>query len=358
MIAPYNLTVCQPTIELVFDDHDVFRPERLRANVLHISELIRQGAREWRSKLFVLPQASFQGCVIREVGQWIEAGLRLPGPETELLGAVARETGAYIAACGFEVIDDFPGRYWNSAFVVAPSGDLVLIYRKHYAMTSKTRPVDVHTAFVRRFGEDALFPVVDTPIGRIGAAIAGDVNWPEVTRCLGMKGAEIIVNPTATGTRYDMYGRDGGDAVRAARAFENLAYLAAPNVGRVAGDPGDPVAARAPSEIFDFNGALIARADRSEETMVTAMVDIEALRRLRATPMANFLTELQPSIAAAEYARAGFWEKDQWLGRPIRDQAEVLAREQAIWTNMVAGGGFYGPGEADPAAENLPGKAA
>ena len=231
--------------------------------------------------------------------------MHLPGPETEALGRIAKQTGAYIAGCAYEIIDAFPGRYWNSAFLISPEAELVLVYRKHYAMTSKTRPGDVYDKFVAHFGEDALFPVVDTPLGRIGAAVAGDVFWPEVTRCLAMKGAELIFNPTSSGARLDHLGRAGAEATRAVRAFENLAYLAMSNMGLCAGDPGDN-GQRSPSQVYDFTGAVISTALAGPDQMATAWIDMGELRRLRASPMANFMVEMQPRAARSRVRARGF----------------------------------------------------
>ena len=61
---------------------------------------------------------------------------------TTQLGHVAQDTGAYIAGMAYEKIDEFPGRYFNTAFIVAPSGQTVLKYRKLYSLTGKTTPAD------------------------------------------------------------------------------------------------------------------------------------------------------------------------------------------------------------------------
>lgn len=51
--------------------------------------------------------------------------------------------------------------------------------------------------FVEVFGEDAIFPVVDTPIGRLGVMVCGFIQNPEVARALALKGVEVLIHPTA-----------------------------------------------------------------------------------------------------------------------------------------------------------------
>jgi predicted amidohydrolase len=242
----------------------------------------------------VLPQFSLHGFSMgRTSADWVNAATRIPGPETERFGELARELQVWIAGTLCEVLDEFPGRYFLTGFIVAPSGDVVLRYRKLYAFSTKTRPGDVLTRYLGLFGREALFPVVRTPLGRIGMAIAGDVNWPEMTRALALRGAEIILNPTAQALMPA--DRDTGiPYVRRVRAFENLCYMILANAGPLTG-AGPMPAARLPSEIVDFQGRVVAVADTNEATTVTGTLDVEALRRERALPMKNFLAQLQPA---------------------------------------------------------------
>ena len=338
MTEPYLLTVCQPGITLAFRPDNSVDRNVIADNVAHVGELISRSHARSGARLFVLPQGVFQGCVMRSPEQWLRAAISLPGPESQALGAVARRLGVYICASAFEMISAFPGRYFNSGFIVDPSGDLALVYRKHYAMTSKTRPGDIYDLFVNRFGEDALFPVLDTPLGKLGIAIAGDVNWPEVTRCLAMKGAEVVLNPTSSGPHFDHFQRVGGELARPVRAFENLAYLAMANMGRTVGDSGEPPAGRPPSQVFDFNGAVIATASSGFDQFADALIDIDALRRLREQPTANFLAELQAFLHAPEYARARFWPANGWAERPIGDKDDVAAMEARVWSRFTDSG--------------------
>ena len=335
----FHATACQTAIECCFDAAGTFLPQRVVANQASASEVIREASRRTGSQLFVLPQFSLHGFSMgRTSADWVNAATRIPGPETEHFGELARELNIWIAGTLCEVLDEFPGRYFLTGFIVAPSSEVVLRYRKLYAFSTKTRPGDVLTRYLGLFGREALFPVVRTPLGRLAMAIAGDVNWPEMTRSLALRGAEIILNPTAQALMPA--DRDTGmPCVRRVRAFENLCYVILANAGPLTG-AGPMPEARLRSEIVDYQGRVLATADTDSATTVTAAIDIEALRRERALPMKNFLAQLQPELHAADYATARLWPADGWLGAPQQDPMELFRMEQRVWQQMVRSGGF------------------
>ncbi|MDX2224897.1 MAG: nitrilase-related carbon-nitrogen hydrolase, partial [Rhodospirillaceae bacterium] len=254
LLESYVCVVAQPAQRPVYKGaHGPFRPECIRENLDRVCGLVERAAKEHAAKLVVFPEFCVQGYAVnRSIADWERAGILLPGPETAQMAKVARATGAHIAGAVYERIPDFPRRYFMSGFVVAPDGatpeaQLKLVYRKTYALTHKTRPGDMYDQFVARFGRDALYPVVATPLGRIGCAIAADIAWPEVTRTLAMKGAELVFNPTAAAVApgYASESEDSHEPVapampmvRRVRAWENLIYLAMSNIGPWYDDDG------------------------------------------------------------------------------------------------------------------------
>ena len=80
----------------------------------------------------------------------------------------------------FELDPDWPGRVFNTSFIIDERGEVILKYRKHNDafVPVNTHPGDVYTQFVERYGEDALFPVVDTSIGRLACMTCYDVAIP------------------------------------------------------------------------------------------------------------------------------------------------------------------------------------
>jgi predicted amidohydrolase len=338
----YNITVCQPALKPVFKGMDAFDITRRWENVAKIADMTRAAAKEHGSKLVVFPEFCVQGYATkRSVTDWEEAGIELPGPETAEIGKAAREGKCYVAGAVFEKIAAFPGRYFMSGFMLDPEGELCLVYRKLYALTAKTRPIDIYDAYVAKFGRAALNPVADTPLGKIGCAVAGDVHWPEVTRALAFKGAELVFNPTGAGMGPGYTG-GGEDIVRRARAFENIMYLAMSNFGPFI-DAGEYIStARVPSEIIDYYGNIIAQATGDAESATTAQIDMDGLRKHRSQPKTNFLAQLQPQIHAEDYAAALGSPKNGFAQTPVKDEAENIAFIKANWERMVASGVFNG----------------
>lgn len=345
MIAPYNLTVIQPNVRPVFSPDGTYRRDALEGNLERACDLIRAGSRESKSKLFVLPEFfmhGFQPGIPLEA--WIDASISIEGPEVQQLGRVAQETGAYISGMVYDVMEDYPGRYFNTAIIVSPAGEVVLRYRKLYAMTSKTRPGDVYSQYAAQFGGPAaLFPVVDTPVGRLGCLVCYDINFPEVTRCLALNGAEIFLHCSSE-TRSPYHLPDGGwTMARRVRAYENLAYLAMANIGQSIDSGGPSDRSHGESQIVDYTGKVMNIANTSSESMITAEIDIEALRRRRAQPRLNFLAELSPGIHAPMYQQAECWPTDHWADKPITSAEENREVQREVIRRMTANGIFKAP---------------
>lgn len=336
MIEPWRLTVVQAKVRPVFRGSSALRRDALEENLEHACDLVRRGARAYGSRVFVFPEFFLQGYEMgRSNADWMAASLHIPGPETDRLGQVARETGTYIAGMSYELIDDFPGRYFNTGFVISPAGEVVLRYRKLYSLTGKTTPADVYDEYTRRYGgPEALFPVIDTPLGRIGVMVCYDINFPEVARCLALRGAEILLHVTSEGPGPHQ-GPDGGWTVaRRARAYENTCYLAMANTGPVIDSELPPGISHGHSQIIGFDGKVICMADDTAETMVTATIDIEALRRQRTMKRLNFLPELIPAVHAPIYAQAASWPLNAYAAKPMTGREENVALYDKVVRDM------------------------
>jgi predicted amidohydrolase len=222
--------------------------ERYRA---FIGEASAKGAR-----LLVLPEQSLQGYLyhlnhevsIDEANYHYDAAEPVPGPSTEKVAAMAREAGMYIVFGMTErVAVSSAGVLYNSAVLVGPDG-LIGVYRKVHA------PGDEYHIF--RQGRE--WPVFDTEIGRLGMHICYDLRFPEAARELVLRGAQMIVLPTAwpkaAGFLYDVFDR--------ARAAENECwYLSSDQVG--ACDQGKLVF-YGHSRIIDPLGNVVADTGDSE----------------------------------------------------------------------------------------------
>ena len=278
----------------------------------------------------------------RSVEEWIRVALPIPNRFTDRLGEIAARNGCYLTGHFLERIDSWPDRYFNTGILVAPSGDIVLKYHKHNGPnnlnTNYTGPADIYTEYVERFGVDALFPVADTPIGRIGMFICGDVQYPEMSRCLALKGAEILVYPTA-----DIYRRaqEGWEAMRRARAVENGVYLLSCSVGGFQGTDRPVDGWRGRSQVYGPDGATLVIADGAGEAVVTCSIDVDRLR-LRKTHFGesghayNPMVLMRSDLFAAEYARAKRWPNDAFLKAPLHSSADARAIARGIGERLIS----------------------
>jgi hypothetical protein len=114
----YTATAVQLALGSSFVAGQGFDPARFAANFDHTEAVLRRLAGETGSQLYLLPEFSFQGWAMGvPLEQWNAAAVRMPGPETERIGRLARELGAWIAGTLFEAIPEFPGRHFLTGFV-------------------------------------------------------------------------------------------------------------------------------------------------------------------------------------------------------------------------------------------------
>ena len=349
MIEPWNITVMQPAVKPVFKGDSPLRRDALRENLDRACEHVRVAAKYARSKVVVFPEFFLHGFQPgRSNADWIDASLKIDGPELAELGKAARSAGCYVAGMIYEVLDAYPGRFWNTAVIIDPQGEIRLTYRKLYAMTGKTRPGDVYDDYVRRYGgPQSLFPVLRTPFGNLGCLVCYDVNFPEVTRCLALNGAEVFLHISSEGRSSYHLPNGGWELARRVRAYENLAYLAMSNCGPTIDGEGPSDVSHGHSQIIDFEGQVLNMAESAGETMITAQIDIEALRRRRARASLNFLAELSPQIHAPMYAQARAWPANHWLAQPGTGVADNRAVEAEVIADMTRDGVLVAPSRAD-----------
>jgi N-carbamoylputrescine amidase len=132
---------------------------------------------------------------------------------------------------------------------------------------------------------DTGFRVWDTTVGRIGLGICWDQWFPEAARVMALKGAEVLLYPTAIGSEPPAPGYDSAphwQRVMQGQAGANLMPLAAANrIGTEVQD-GCSVTFYGSSFITDQTGAKVAEAGREDGAVLTATFDLDALAAFRA----------------------------------------------------------------------------
>lgn len=321
MIKPYRICCVQTNIRYL--NHPDERDEVVGENLDRAIEICEEAGLREGAKVIVFPEFFLQGFEYdRSVADWIRCGIEVPGPETRRLGEVAKKMNGYLCGAVLERDPEWPHLFFNTAFIVGPTGEVILRYRKIDTgwNIAYTTPGDVYSAYVRKYGgPESLFPVVDTPIGRLGCLICYDVNFFEVARCLTYRGAEVLLHPT--GEPHGGH-RPSWEQARRTRAYENIVYFASANQGSVSGSRFPQFRSRGHSEIIDYEGRVLAVADAAGETLISANVDIEMLRYRRSQAWMNFPAQLKAEMFARVYQDAQCYPTDLYVDRPMVDRRE------------------------------------
>jgi predicted amidohydrolase len=224
----------------------------LEAGLVRFEEAVAAGA-----ELLVLPECAIPGYMFDSLEEAMPYAEEIPGPTTEAFEAACRRLGAHVV-CG--LLERDGNVLYNAAVLVGPEG-LIGSYRK------------THLPFlgVDRFvtpGDE--LSVYETALGRIGLEICYDLRFPEVTRTLALRGADIVAHPT----NFPMAAKVQTELVTVARAAENRIYLLTAN--RVGMERRGEFCGW--SQIVDPFGKRLAEADETEETLLVADVDVEKAR--------------------------------------------------------------------------------
>ncbi|MFN7983220.1 MAG: nitrilase-related carbon-nitrogen hydrolase [Vicinamibacterales bacterium] len=256
-------------------------------------------------RLVVFPEFAHAAPVYSAVGD-LRTHLTVPIPNehTERLVAKAREHDIYIQS-GSMLEEDpaYPGAVFNTTCLIGPQGIL-----SKYRKVNTWIPFEVHTSphDIPGYAEP-MFPVVDTPIGRLGCAICYDWLFPEAIRQLAANGAEVLVRVSAY---MDPWGAtepmNWWTLINRTRAIENMAYVVAANQGASL-KHYPPYSWPGGSQIVDFDGRLLAEASPGPgERIVVAPVDISSLRHERASRVGHHMLSHLRTEAYPVYRESGY----------------------------------------------------
>ena len=260
-------------------------------------------------RLVVFPEFAHAAPVFASVRELMDRlAVPVPNEHTDRLWQKAREHGIYIQSGSMIELDPtWPDVVFNTTCLIGPEGIL-----SRYRKVNTWIPYEVHASPHDLAGYDEpLFPVTDTPIGRLGCAICYDWLFPEALRQLAANGAEVLIRVSAY---MDPWGAtepmNWWTLVNRARALENTAYVVAANQGASLRHY-PPYSWPGGSQIVDFDGRLLAEASPGPgERIVVAPIDIGAVRHERETRLghhmlAHLRTEAYPVYAQHRYPPAG-----------------------------------------------------
>jgi N-carbamoylputrescine amidase len=200
----------------------------------------------------------------------------LPGGNTHRFAArVAGEVGIHVHASLYERAERGDGLGYNTAIVVSPEGELVARTRKLHI------PVTAGYHEDRYFrpgpaGSDA-FPLLVLGEARLGLPTCWDQWFPELARAYGLKGADVLVYPTAIGSEPDHPEFDTEplwEQVILANGIANGVFMVA--VNRIGAEP--PLRFYGSSFISDPYGRKLVQAPREEPAVLVADLDLDQRR--------------------------------------------------------------------------------
>ena len=239
-------------------------------HVALIEKAAKKGAR------VICMQELFYGpyfCAEQNV-KWYDLTEKIPdGPTTKLMCKLAKKLGIVIVAPMYE--EDLSGVYYNTTAVIDADGSYLGKYRKMHIP-------HVAPGFWEKFyfrPGNLGYPVFETAIGRVGVYTCYDRHFPEGARCLGLNGAEIVFNPSATVAGLSEY---LWRLEQPAHAVANQYFVGAINrpgfenpwrIGEFYGS----------SYFCNPRGQIVAEGKRVEDDIVLADLDLDLIREVRNT---------------------------------------------------------------------------
>jgi predicted amidohydrolase len=335
MINRFSAAVIQSNVH-VFEGADPDAKERVvRANIERAAELIdytQLDPRSGKPRLVSFPEFFLSGVPEhKNYENYFARTITVPGPETEALGRKAREYGLYISGANLERDDSWPGHYFNTGFIIGPDGNVILRYRKNNDNQSgfyrNTNTPDIYDQYIARHGgPEALFPVVETEIGRL--ACYTDVGYAEEGRMYALQGAEVLIQATAEGAGDP--NRNVYDAAKMVRAWENQCYLLSVNQGETIGGIRPRMRQGGRSKLISYEGQVMAETDVPGETVVSAIIDLEAQRRYRTSGF-NYVVYSRFKTYLPLYEKYNVWNLNNYADGPNTDRERAFQiRQQAF----------------------------
>ncbi len=205
----------------------------------------------------------------------------------------------YLSGNFYELDDNFPDLYFQSSFIIDDAGEIVLKYRRLNSMFSPT-PHDVMDDYVKIYGEDSFFPVVETKLGRLACIASEEILYPEIARCLMMRGAEVFLHSSSEAGSPQLTHKD---IAKRARAIENMCYVVSANSAGISGIDFPFNATDGMSKVVSYEGQVLSETGIGDSMVANSYIDIAALRDYRSkVSMQNYNARQRFELYAPSYA--------------------------------------------------------
>ena len=262
--ALIQATLCEPTTSPVAKIKQAMTDKHV--------ELISQAADSGAQVLCL--QELFNGpyfCAEQDA-KWYEMTEKVPdGPTTRLMQGLAKKLEMVMVVPIYE--EDLTGVYYNAAAVIDADGSYLGKFRKMHIPHCEP---GFWEKFYFRPGNLG-YPVFETRAGNIGVYICYDRHFPEGARCLGLNGAEIVFNPSATVAGLSEY---LWKLEQPAHAVANQYFVGAINRPGTEG-PWNIGEFYGQSYFCDPRGKLLGEGNRDGDDIVVADLDLDMIREVR-----------------------------------------------------------------------------
>ena len=253
------------------------------ANIEKLKVNIRKAAREG-AELVVLQELhnGLYFCQTEDTSMF-DLAETIPGPSTETFGALAKELGMVLVLSLFE--KRAPGLYHNTAVVLEKDGTIAGKYRKMHI------PDD--PAYYEKFyftPGDIGFEPIQTSLGKLGVLVCWDQWYPEAARLMALKGAELLIYPTAIGWESsdadDEKARQLNAWIISQRAHAVANGLPVISVNRVGHEPDPSMQTNGiqfwgNSFVAGPQGEFLAQAGNDRPENIVVEIDVERSENVR-----------------------------------------------------------------------------
>lgn len=249
-------------------------------NLEKATTLLRRAAREG-AQIACLPELfRTQYFCQQEDASLFDLAEPVPGPTTERLSRVARETSTAIVGSVFE--RRMPGIYHNTAVVLDADGSLLGTYRK---MHIPDDPLYYEKYYFTP--GDLGFRAFQTRFAKVGTLVCWDQWFPEAARLTSLLGATLLCYPTAIGwhprekAEYGVAQHDAWETIQRSHAIANGVYVAAVNRVGHEGPAGGGLEFWGASFVCDPFGRVLTRASHDKEEVLVVACDPRKLEETR-----------------------------------------------------------------------------
>lgn len=342
MIESYRALALQTTCRAINNSpHTAAARASIAANIDRVGRQIRASKAFIGAdlRMVVLPEYFATSYPLGDsIPGWCEkAAFAMDGPEYDALAGIAQDNGVYLASNAYETDPNFPSLYFQASVIFDDAGNIVLRYRRMVSLFAPT-PYDVWDRYLDIYGIDGVFPVAKTPLGRLACVASEEILYPEISRALALRGAEVLLHSTSEVGSPALTPKD---VAKRARAFENMAYVVSANTAGIVDVDIPAQSTDGMSKIVDDQGRVMVEAGDGESMAAFADIDIAGLRRRRERPgMGHILSRLPQAAIAAGLAPAPLQPNALLDGGNLRipERAEFAQRQRATIATLKDAG--------------------